>query len=196
MGDRDQVAAPPPQASRRRLWHWGVLLATAYVSLEAAALVALRLREHAAAPLSTVRERARMVTAIGDERPAASGFWREAVHPYLGFVNGRASGDQDAAWAGMGVRVNSHGFVDDIEPVQKRAANRLVIGYFGGAVAEDLTELFRDHAKTLYGDVYCHLNEHGNELLAEAIGRAVLKSLAASSAHAIAHAATGTNATR
>jgi hypothetical protein len=164
--------------------------------LEAAALAALRMREHVPAPLAAVRDRARAVAAIGDDRSAAGGFWPEAVHLYLGFVNGRTSADQDAAWAGMGVRVNSHGFVDDIEPVQKRAANRLVIGYFGGAVAEDLTELFRDHAETLYGDVYCHLNEHGNELLAEAIGRAVLKSLAASSAHAIAHAATGTNATR
>jgi hypothetical protein len=34
----------------------------------------------------------------------------------------------------------------------------------------DLTQVFTDHGETLYRDTCCHLNLHGNEILAEAIG--------------------------
>lgn len=38
----------------------------------------------------------------------------------------------------------------------------------------DLTGLFREETRTIYGDSCCHVNQLGNELLAKAIARAIL----------------------
>lgn len=48
-----------------------------------------------------------------------------------------------------------------------------------GVAFHDLTGLFADRRETLYVDDCCHLNERGNELLGEAIGRALAAQLAA-----------------
>lgn len=42
-----------------------------------------------------------------------------------------------------------------------------------GVAFHDLTRIFEDHPETLYRDSCCHLNRRGNELLAEAVARAL-----------------------
>jgi len=49
-----------------------------------------------------------------------------------------------------------------------------------GVPFHDLTALFVGHPEPLYSDACCHYNLEGNRLLAEAIGRVVVKTLAAS----------------
>jgi hypothetical protein len=46
-----------------------------------------------------------------------------------------------------------------------------------GVAFHDLTGLFADHRETLYLDECCHFNPRGNELLGEAIGRALAAQL-------------------
>jgi hypothetical protein len=46
-----------------------------------------------------------------------------------------------------------------------------------GVAFHDLTNLFAENRETLYVDDCCHLNERGNELLGEAIGRALAAQL-------------------
>ena len=44
-----------------------------------------------------------------------------------------------------------------------------------GVQFRDLTELFRDVEETIYRDRCCHVNERGHQLLAEAVGAAILE---------------------
>lgn len=43
-----------------------------------------------------------------------------------------------------------------------------------GVRFHDLTRTFEDHPETIYRDTCCHVNQRGNELLGEAIARAIL----------------------
>ena len=45
-----------------------------------------------------------------------------------------------------------------------------------GIAFHDLTQIFSDIPETLYSDVFCHLNDHGNQMLAEAVATAVIES--------------------
>lgn len=46
-----------------------------------------------------------------------------------------------------------------------------------GIAFHDLSGVFADHADTLYWDICCHFNTTGNEILADAIGEALLRLL-------------------
>lgn len=48
-----------------------------------------------------------------------------------------------------------------------------------GVSFHDLTYLFEDHPETLYNDSCCHLNQRGNDLLMEAVGRVIGESIGA-----------------
>jgi lysophospholipase L1-like esterase len=47
-----------------------------------------------------------------------------------------------------------------------------------GVAFHDLTDLFADEERTVYGDDCCHLNAYGNRRLAEAVAAALRQDLA------------------
>ncbi|TXT33379.1 MAG: hypothetical protein FD138_1893 [Planctomycetota bacterium] len=62
----------------------------------------------------------------------------ESLHPYLGWVFNPDS-DQPAVFANERLPVNSLGFVDAGESVRKRSPDRIIVGVFGGSVAQQVT---------------------------------------------------------
>jgi hypothetical protein len=79
------------------------------------------------------RERAQVIADLQDKR-RPDGVQEEVVHPYLGFVYTPA-GDGEGFRDFYGMGVSRWGFLDDKDPIQARAPNRVVIGIFGGSVA-------------------------------------------------------------
>jgi hypothetical protein len=70
---------------------------------------------------------------VKDVRPAEQ-IGAEVLHPYLGFVYSPAQ-DDGAFRAAYGMGISRWGFLDDKDPIQKGASNRLIVGIFGGSVA-------------------------------------------------------------
>ena len=65
---------------------------------------------------------------IGDI-PARYRIRKEVLHPYLGFVHDPTV-DEDLSGSRYGI--------SDVDPVQKRSPDKVVIGFFGGSFAEDI----------------------------------------------------------
>jgi len=122
---------------RRRLLFVAVLLVGLWLVLEAAAAVGWSVvhgerfsfrRVHAA-------QAARVHAAPGPAPGAARSDSLTCIHPYLGFVADRDTDDQMLATAG-GHGVTRWGFIDDQGPVRRRDPRKVLIGIFGGSVAQ------------------------------------------------------------
>ena len=87
--------------------------------------------------LSFAKVRAR-VDAVAAEKNAgfaeAGSTGGEVIHPYLGYVYNPAVNNPYFTQV-HGCPVSSYGFIDDKNPVFKRAPDKLIVGVFGGSAA-------------------------------------------------------------
>lgn len=126
---------------RRRLLFTGALALGLWLVVEGLAFIAYFALHGERFSFARVHAAQAARARVAGEQPAtpATAFQDSGgdtcIHPYLGFVANRDTDDQMLLPA-RGVRVTSHGFVDAAEPVRRRAPDRVLIGIFGGSVAE------------------------------------------------------------
>ena len=143
MSDSDQIVVsnrpPAKRLSRGRLWLFRGMTAVLVIGIVELASLAIWLtfppvkRED----LATIQE---SVAAMGTERQNDL----EVLHPYVGW----AFNPEATQLPGDVAAVNSLGFVDTGPSVRRRSPDRIVIGVFGGSVAQQMTtngeQAFRD----------------------------------------------------
>lgn len=139
----ESAPAAPRRRARRALFAL-VLLALVWTGVELLAFAAHWFIAGEAFSFSAVaraRQTAmgRLVTEPGEEQPTAlaGGFFGVVPHPYLGYVV-----DPDVSIGG-GSSINEHGFPSEDGPLVKRDPDTVIIGIFGGSVAELFYKLGR-----------------------------------------------------
>ncbi|MEZ5963252.1 MAG: hypothetical protein R3F56_05325 [Planctomycetota bacterium] len=152
-----------PRSWRRRLAFVAILLLVMWVMLEVAAFLGYRVlrgegfsfeRLHAAqAARAKILDTARATPDLAFQDSGGD----TCIHPYLGFVANRDTDDQ-MLLPPRGYGVTRYGFVDYEDPVRARRADVVLVGIFGGSVAEffgeegadELAQRLRAHRR--FGD--------------------------------------------
>jgi hypothetical protein len=133
----DQFAGSPessplrPQSRLRRFALWLAVVVIMYAAVELVLFTAISLRFGRVFTFSTFEARRRDVNpgedpfGLGDV-PARLRIRKEVIHPYLGYVFDPS------------VERSSPYGISDVSPIQRKSANTVVIGIFGGSFADDI----------------------------------------------------------
>ncbi len=122
---------------KKKLFFTSIICLLLLLTLEGVSRYFLILESGYEASLRLLESDQKAISASGRGKDSA----RENLHPYIGWTY-NPDVDPGTEVKGERIPVNRWGFVDNHDSVQKRSSNRVLIGIFGGSLAQD----FNNHA--------------------------------------------------